>query len=337
MKQEHLKDAALCAIKFVEKYRGKDAKTKRYQALNALAELTLADLESGKEEQECEYRALKLLEKIKVNYADDESKKRNVNRFLKELTQHLPSHEEMLKDLAKENNLSAIPSFDFEASRGLGSGNYTKHFIQPIILDEIELSETSIPTPDGAIKYYLETVENLPWWIRWLNNFELTDQRIKFIAGLMILALIVSLVLYALFVMVFLNNQSSGLQIFKSFMGTSALILAILWPFRLLYLCVTKRIIVAPILMQSSDGSNAQIECVNTDKIRESTGKPVRKLRIVSYASTCPLCKSESRIEVESGGKEFHNRLIGRCLESPVEHVFSFDRSLKIGWPLRKP
>lgn len=333
MEKKLLKDAALCALKFVETYTGNDAKTKRYKALKALAELTLADLDAGKPVQECEYLVLDILEKTKAQYTDYESGKSSINRHLKELTKKLPSHEEMLKDLAKENKYSSIPSFDFEASRGEGSGNYTTHFIEPVVLDETELSEAPQQTPEGAIKYYLETVENLPWWVRWLNNYELTDRRMRFIAGLMILALVLSLVLYVLFMVVFLNNQSSGLHIIKSFLSTSVSILLIMWPFRLLYLCVTNRIIVAPILMQTNDGSNAQIECVTTEKIRESTGKPIRKLRVVSYASKCPLC--QSRIELESGGKEFHQRLIGRCSESPIEHVFSFDRVLKIGWPLR--
>jgi|GEM_PF-7059320 len=84
----------------------------------------------------------------------------------------------------------------------------------------------------------------------------------------------------------------------------------IYWPFRLLYLCLTTRIISALILLHPKEINNAQIECFATNKIRESKGKPIRKLRIVSYASTCPLCSS--RIEVENGGKEFHHRFIGR-------------------------
>ena len=48
MEKQQLKDAAICALKFLEKYSGEGAKTKRYQALKALAELTLADLENGK-------------------------------------------------------------------------------------------------------------------------------------------------------------------------------------------------------------------------------------------------------------------------------------------------
>lgn len=334
MEKQLLKDAAMCAIKFLEKYSGEGAKTKRYQALKALAELTLADLENGKEENECNYTAYDVLNKIQgTKYSAEESKKPRANQYLKDLTKHLPSHNDMLKNIAIENSLTAIPSYDFSASPGGGSGNYSTHFIIPIIFDDTGLPVSSDKVPEGAIKYYLETIENLPTLIKWINNFELSEWRIKFIAGLMILAMILGIGLYLLFMAVFLNPQSGVLEIFRTLFGTSILGFTIFWPFKQLWLCVTKRIISAPILLQPSNVSNAQIECVATDKIRESTGKPIRKLRMVSYVSACPLCNS--RIEVENGGKEFHHRLIGRCLEAPLEHVYSFDRRLRIGRALR--
>lgn len=335
MEKRLLKDAALCAIEFTEKYSGKDAKTKRYQALKALADLTLTDLENGKEESECNYTAYDVLDTIQgTKYSAEESKKPRANQYLKDLTKHLPSHNDMLKDIAMENGLTAIPSYDFSASPGGGSGNYSTHFITPIELDVVDIP-ASEKIPEGAIKYYLETIENLPTWIKWINNFELSEWRIKLMAGLMILALILGVGLYFLFMIIFLNSKSGGLEIFRSFVGTLGLCVAIFWPFRQLYLCLTMRIISAPILMQPSNITNAQIECFATEKIRESTGKPIRKLRMVSYVSTCPHPKCNSRIEVENGGKEFHHRLIGRCLEAPLEHVYSFDRVLRIGRALR--
>lgn len=336
MEKQLLKDAALCALRFVEKYSGTGAKTKRYQALKALAELTLVDLENGKKESECNYTAYAVLDKmLGTKFSAEESKKPRANQYLKDLTKHLPPHNDMLKEIAMENGFTAIPSYDFSASPGGGSGNYSAHFIFPIELNDAELPAPLEEVPEGAIKYYLETVDNLPIWIKWINNFELSEWRIKLIAGLTILALILGVSLYLLFMNVFLNSKSEGLEILRVFFGVSVLICTIFWPFRQLYLCLTMRIISAPVVLQPSDVTNAQIECVATDKIRESTGKPIRKLRVVSYASTCPLCPCRSRIEVENGGKEFHHRLIGRCLEAPSEHIYSFDRVLRIGRALR--
>ena len=50
MEKQLLKDAASCAIEFTKKYSGKDAKTKRYQALKSLADMTVADLKDGKKD-----------------------------------------------------------------------------------------------------------------------------------------------------------------------------------------------------------------------------------------------------------------------------------------------
>lgn len=59
-----------------------------------------------------------------------------------------------------------------------------------------------------------------------------------------------------------------------------------------------------------------------------------RHMRIVQYLSSCSICGSV--VHVEPGGREFHGRLVGRCAESPREHVFSFDRVTKLGYPLRQ-
>ena len=159
MEKQSLKDAALCAIKFIDKYSGAGAKTKRYEALKALAELTLADIENNKQDNECEYTALQVLEKIKGKYSNEDTDKRSVNRYLKELGKELSSHEDMLKSIAIENSFTAIPSYDFSASPGGGSGNYSAHFITPIALSTIELpAAMSENIPEGGIKYYLETI-----------------------------------------------------------------------------------------------------------------------------------------------------------------------------------
>ncbi len=114
--------------------------------------------------------------------------------------------------------------------------------------------------------------------------------------------------------------------------------------------CITKRIIsIIPPFTAFSDQismtdksmkfNETQLECVATDKVRKSTGRPIRKIQLVSYWATCPICKEKLkrnvRIDVSKGGKEFHNRLIGRCSESPIEHIYSFDHITRIGKPLR--
>jgi hypothetical protein len=52
-------------------------------------------------------------------------------------------------------------------------------------------------------------------------------------------------------------------------------------------------------------------------------------IRLVRYSSCCPVCGAS--VSVEKGEPDFPRRLVGRCAESPREHVFSFDRVTRKG------
>ncbi len=75
------------------------------------------------------------------------------------------------------------------------------------------------------------------------------------------------------------------------------------------------------------NGNPAQIEiCRNQGDI---------EWRLVRYTAVCPVCAS--RVYVEKGEPDFPRRLVGRCSESPREHVFSFDRITRRGTALIYP
>ncbi len=92
------------------------------------------------------------------------------------------------------------------------------------------------------------------------------------------------------------------------------------------YVLMDDRIKMAEEIWTTFSQREAQIELLRRD------GR--RQLRIVLYLSTCSVCGSV--MHVEAGRREFHHRLVGRCAESPREHVFSFDRVTKRGFPLRQ-
>lgn len=58
-------------------------------------------------------------------------------------------------------------------------------------------------------------------------------------------------------------------------------------------------------------------------------------LHLRRYTAKCLVCGHLVRLS--EGGLEFHGRIVGRCEESPREHVFSFDRVTKTGMALRSP
>lgn len=59
-----------------------------------------------------------------------------------------------------------------------------------------------------------------------------------------------------------------------------------------------------------------------------------RSIVLRRYVSECPIC-NESTVSLAPGEPEFIRRLVGRCENSPREHVFSFDRVTLEGAPLR--
>jgi hypothetical protein len=91
------------------------------------------------------------------------------------------------------------------------------------------------------------------------------------------------------------------------------------------------RIIMAPDILVDMTNVNVCLELVSIKD--ENNNKLPRVFQLVKYASECPICKSEVLLEV--GEPDFPRRIVGRCQESPREHVYSFDRSTKTGYKLR--
>jgi len=58
-----------------------------------------------------------------------------------------------------------------------------------------------------------------------------------------------------------------------------------------------------------------------------------RTFSMVRHWGICPICSAE--VDLADGGREFPERLVGRCGDAPMEHVFSFDPVRLIGAPLR--
>ena len=57
-----------------------------------------------------------------------------------------------------------------------------------------------------------------------------------------------------------------------------------------------------------------------------------REFAVVRHWGTCPICSAE--VDLDHGRAAFPDRLVGRCHDAPLEHVFSFDPVRLVGWPL---
>jgi hypothetical protein len=87
------------------------------------------------------------------------------------------------------------------------------------------------------------------------------------------------------------------------------------------------RIIPAPDLLLAVGAEAAQMEVYRENDLRV--------IRFVRYSATCSFCSAS--VYLDDGAPDFPRRLVGRCSESPREHVFSFDRVSQRGEILRRP
>lgn len=54
-----------------------------------------------------------------------------------------------------------------------------------------------------------------------------------------------------------------------------------------------------------------------------------KKIKLTKYVGICPICSAQ--VELSKGEPDYPRRIIGRCNESPREHIYSFDRITKLG------
>jgi len=189
-----------------------------------------------------------------------------------------------------------------------------------------------VATKHADIDYIRETTPKPAWWASWFfsKEFHLTGwRRILFLTPA-ILMLIVALGVFLIVWLTLSHQQAIPPNRILVLVATAAAAGYFAWRMvsgvgRL----GDKRIIMAPDILIGFREYGVQLELTRID----STPGAASRLGLVRYAATCPICGA--KVQVESGGREFHGRLVGRCQESPDEHVFSFDRIARAGKNLR--
>lgn len=170
----------------------------------------------------------------------------------------------------------------------------------------------NFPIPEGGLKYICEDLKS---WRRWL----LVGWKFQAIGAIL---------LAVLFVMSFFSHYLVG----DSKSGLAALALfdlaAIWWLFGPYIKVATKRIVIAPEFLQSWNHDETTL----LEMRRPPEGKG-SELKVVRYTGKCPKCGG--KIRIASGGICFLGRIVGRCVNAPSEHVYSFDHVTRTGKPLR--
>ena len=86
-----------------------------------------------------------------------------------------------------------------------------------------------------------------------------------------------------------------------------------------------ERVTIANDLLLGYSQFDGQLKLMRDGKSKVAGGW----FQFIRHHGTCAICSGE--VEVVEGGKAFPDRLVGRCSDSPLEHVFSFDPVLLRG------
>ena len=86
-----------------------------------------------------------------------------------------------------------------------------------------------------------------------------------------------------------------------------------------------ERVTIANDLLLANSQFNGQLKLMRDGKSKVAGGW----CQLIRHFGTCAICSGE--VEVVDGAKAFPGRLVGRCSDSPLEHVFSFDPVLLRG------
>lgn len=240
---------------------------------------------------------------------------------------HLPEIEPSLMDLSRQAGLDVYPALQKDEGKPV----YYRLVARTLPPPEEPLDEAAPDDDAHTVVYTRDLSLQLSWLGRLLFSraFRWTPlRRFSFLAWQILFILSTAALVCLLWL---------GLWTRKDPLAGSDLVLltvglAVPWyaykhleeTFRLF----DDRIIVAPEWMLSWKERGATIEITRS---REPGAHS--KISVCRYSTKCPVCGW--MVKLDNGNPDFPTRIVGRCEENPREHVFSFDRSTKLGSALR--
>jgi len=239
-----------------------------------------------------------------------------------------------LIDLARCNGVRFFPSPRRNSTAG-GPGNEATYELEMLPLPFTETQpQNSIVQPAGQADTIIYEVTNpnqikLSWWARIIfhkGQARMGTWRSRMIIGWVMTMLVMTMLVSVATYLALLTPRPLTSKDLAALFSVVALPLGVwilvLQPW---YRLLNDRIVGAAESILSWREKHAQLELF--------TDRDTRQIRVVRYSSTCATCGAA--VYVDDGSPDFPRRMIGRCSESPREHVFSFDRVTRSGEILR--
>jgi hypothetical protein len=321
-----LRSLANCLLDYL-KVHGKPGRA--FEVLQFIAQETLRALDEGKEPRFNNYA---IRSGVTGETEGDASAWlsrlwNSINREIRE------RREEGLQKFAADRGLRFYPWVAKLETSG-GAGNQALYFLVATPLPEA--AEHKTPGREihpGEISYI--PAENLQpsWWARWLfNQDRIASGWRKHLLIWPNLIWFTVIGLFGVLLFVILGQNTAPLAA-RELMLTIFLALIAWYCTR-----VVKRFerLVDDRMIMASDAMVGFREfgvCLELFKPEGALLGDRKSLRMVKYAAQCPICAAQ--VLLDPGEPDFPRRIVGRCQESPREHVFSFDRATRTGYRLR--
>lgn len=237
-----------------------------------------------------------------------------------------------VKDIALDNSLSCygVPA----KKLGGGKGNRNEYYLEPVFLTEDETvafseAQTAYPVPEMGIRYHEQKKKSGPLIARFLDGVDMKGWRLWLFLSMVIIPLLVfSGLMLSPALSLFVPKLKGALA---GFMVVGAIFLGVFFVlFGFIFRLVDKRVAMLPDWVSLSP----EYWLLEYRPMKNDAGEySHRKIALVHYIADCKVCSGE--VTVGKGGWHFPGRLVGRCNENPVEHVYTFDHVTRVGKPLR--
>ena len=243
-----------------------------------------------------------------------------------------------LMQAAEITGITGLPVLDIQ--KGGGRGNSTLYRFSVVARDSLEDPSESVQAPmlsgggtdeHAGVFYQVETAK-AAWWLRLIIGDK--PFRMRSARGWSLISLLLASAFAVVGMWIVILRLSSQLapapQGFLP-MTLAGLVVTFVWWHTLkpLFRLPADRVTIGNDSLLAMSQLNGQFRLARDAKKKALGGW----FSLVRHSAVCPLCAGT--IEVLPGGRAFPDRIVGRCSESPMEHVFSFDPVRLQGRPLR--
>ena len=230
-----------------------------------------------------------------------------------------------LEQACRQAELAVIPVLTLQTGGGRGNTTLYRLDFEPLpVGDEAPEGPSSVEAgagDSGIIRYQVEPVK-AAWWLRPIIGEK--PFRMRSLRGYLLIGIVVveALTILAGWGLLFLTLRGARpLQAVD--IGLLLSLLALTWTWchfmQPIIRLPTDRVTIANDLLLAWSELYGQFRLTRDTQSKRLGGW----FQLVRYRGTCPLCAGE--VEIAPGGQAFPDRIVGRCSDSPLEHVFSFD------------